>query len=129
MEEKQKHESRVQSIEEAASSSSGSKAHRQQEPRGLKRAPEASVEEAGTERTERVEDDAPDEVRAISPDTTVEYDSDHPVELDLGVFVGNWEVAVGEVYSRPRVLPFAERMGFRGISSMDLTMKDEFGRA
>ena len=87
------------------------------------------VEEADTERTERVEDDAFDEVRAISPDTTVEYDSDNPVELDLGVFIGNWEVAVSEVYSPPRVVPFCRDNGVRGGSSMDLTTKDEFGRA
>ena len=63
-----------------------------------------------------------------SPGTTVSYDTDLQGDADMGTFVGNWEVAISEVYSRPRVVPVAEQMGFKGGSSMDIVTQDELGR-
>ena len=57
------------------------------------------------------------------------YDTGLQDDADMGTFVGNWEVAISEVYSRPRVVPVAEQIGFKGGSSMDLVTQDEFGRS
>ena len=57
------------------------------------------------------------------------YDTDGPDEgMNLGTFIGNWEVAISEVYSVPRVAKTAEEMGFKVGSSIDLMTVDEHGR-
>ena len=66
--------------------------------------------------------------RAGSPEI---YDEDPRKSgrgTDTLAFTAHWEADVAEKYSKPRVVPMAERMGLRGGSSMDIQTHDEFGR-
>ena len=89
--------------------------------RGRKRDAERTVEDL----------DPANPARAESPESTATCATDIPSgDIELGVFLGNWEVLVSEVYSPPRVAPVAaKKLGFKVGTSMDLTTKDEHGRA
>ena len=63
--------------------------------------------------------------RAGSPEI---YDEDPRKSgrgADTLAFTGHWNADVAEIYSKPRVVPVAERMGLSGGSSMDIQTNNE----
>ena len=62
---------------------------------------------------DQMEDDGGQDPNTPGHASTVSYETIRSDLLDVSTFLGNWEVAVSEVYSRPRAVTVAEKMGFK----------------